>query len=284
MDVSSKALTVRDFFTECPWLNVPRRRQALITAEPLNPRGRLLGGSSRDGPKTSKLAALAAARKKKVTEAAATESKPASSNAALLDKLGKGNFQGPRESRFRSEETDSTTQRDRRLRKYPTRQETPVSLPTEIGECPPLKTIPSPAEEEIQYRIASPSTFAATMLGPDRRLGGSWALATSYDAFNLTCEISEANTNPFAGPSPDDVVANAQSASKGLSSKVQQSKSVDTKSKRVESLANGISKTSIDETAQVPPRSKNINVLEEHSRSQKKDAVNFVVIGRFSTA
>ncbi|EEY21837.1 elongation factor 1-alpha [Verticillium alfalfae VaMs.102] len=50
------------YFEDMPWMNVPKHRQAIMVP-PVLPVGRLLGGG--EGPKVSKLQALAAARKKK---------------------------------------------------------------------------------------------------------------------------------------------------------------------------------------------------------------------------
>lgn len=53
------------FFHDMPWFNTPKNRQTIFI-EPPRPRGGLLGGG--EGPKMSKLQAIAAARKKKTAE------------------------------------------------------------------------------------------------------------------------------------------------------------------------------------------------------------------------
>ena len=57
-------MAAADWFKDVPWFNIPPEREGVILAEPVYPPLRLLGGSA----KPSKLAALAAARKKKETD------------------------------------------------------------------------------------------------------------------------------------------------------------------------------------------------------------------------
>ena len=67
---STAHFSAADFFRDCPWLNIPSHRKSEILIEPLYPRLGLLGGAPENGGKLSKLAALAAARKKKEGEKA----------------------------------------------------------------------------------------------------------------------------------------------------------------------------------------------------------------------
>jgi elongation factor 1 alpha-like protein len=65
---------MKDFFSDTPWLQVPEERKAEIHVEPQHPdlgTGLLGGASDSAGPKVSKLAALAAARRKKENESPA---------------------------------------------------------------------------------------------------------------------------------------------------------------------------------------------------------------------
>ncbi|KAK9595844.1 hypothetical protein V6Z92_002339 [Aspergillus fumigatus] len=78
------------------------------------------------------------------------------------------------------------------------------------------------------------------------------------------------------GPSPDDVVLNAQSSAKGFKSKQPASKSAGDK-KNQGDLAGGMNNLSVQEKVAV--KSKNLDVLSEYHKSQRKRAMNFAVIG-----
>ena len=214
--------TVR-FFNDAPWLNVPRGRQARILVEPVPRFGGLLGGSAKqeDGPPKSKLAALAATRKKenqKVREAQQTPS-----SVALLDKLSLTSDKY--ESTSPPDQMNSNVNRfegvsDPHPRTYSSWRHRDASPPpivpkvrqpksivesNDVTKSPPAKTVP----------VASPSVFASAMFGPpapdadhNMSLLESGLLASSNEA--------NANFDAFAGPSPDDVVLKAQNSSKGL--------------------------------------------------------------------
>lgn len=225
-------LRATDYFRDSPWLNVPMERRAEIIIEPLYPRGRLLGGSpAESSQKVSKLAALAAARKKKQNvEATITTSKLQSSTpVTLLDKLS--GIRKPNESAAkRSMEvnhnskpsTSSGEQPPRGIqeRKYPIRKRKSPSPPP-INHTP-IEEDTDPMDVEphsLAPIVGSPSSFARTMLGPS--LSSPESAGKDLVSFEIffspvyASELNPAESNPFAGPSPDDIVANAQN-SKGL--------------------------------------------------------------------
>jgi len=210
------AVSAAEFFHETPWLNVPIHRHGEIMVEPLYRRGGLLGGSS----KPSKLASLAAARKKKQDEEKAA-SGPASAGAhsdkepdravALLDRLnikGKAKENVPpslgsseQPGRLLKSKSAQTRYPVRRKRSPPPvqRQEepsNPVSEPSTIVEIPDLR--------------APPSTFAATMIGASHMEFQPRSPEGSMFSLPYVHEKVFTNANPFAGPSPDDIVTNAQ--------------------------------------------------------------------------
>lgn len=80
--------------------------------------------------------------------------------------------------------------------------------------------------------------------------------------------------NPFAGPSPDDVVAAAQSASKGLNKGTHQKTPAPTIQKTEEVLKN----LSL-EAAPAAKKVEKIDVLKAYSESSAKENINFVVVG-----
>ena len=228
----SEPFSAAEFFKDSPWLSVPPDRRAEILIEPLYPPGRLLGGSSQGGSKMSKLAALAAARKKKENEKSATNDiKPANTSVALLDKLS-----------INSSSRDSVPEQSPEMvsipaalqkkaqvpvavsspRRYPTRKPQSPILPQVLktDEDRSMDEAQESADEPLP-RAAAPSIFARTMLGP--ALGSTTKYHTNatpvlpaYFGPLMFFNINDAESDPFAGPSPDDIVANAQSASKGL--------------------------------------------------------------------
>ena len=278
----SRVLTAKDYFADCPWLNIPKERRAEILIEPLYPRRGLLGGSSKESRKTSKLAALAAARKQKASEQSSIGTKASSSSASLLDKLGKVKSSDPRDSTAGAEASKSQPSPTlQRLRKYPARRQDSkeVDSPRSKEPAPESPDTPLPVEpmqnEDPIAMYSAPSAFAEAMMGEGRSMPSSEALSISYNPFHLECNMSECSTDPFAGPSPDDVVAKAQSASKGMKSKGQ---SKDSTSNDVNGVTKDLNNASIADPK--PPKSKNLNVLEEYNKSKRKNAANFVVIGK----
>ena len=218
-----------DYFRDSPWLDVPMNRRAEIIIEPLYPRGRLLGGSSSGGSqKVSKLAALAAARKKK-ENAETTSKQQSSTSVALLDKLG-GNRKPNESLSKRSTMVDhklepSTSSGEAhplgmQARKYPTRKRKSPSPPP-IDQAPVEE---DPDSIDVKPRsiapiVGSPSLFARTMLGSsssfqEHARKDPVSFASVFSPVYAS-EVNPTKSNPFAGPSPDDIVASAQN-SKGL--------------------------------------------------------------------
>ncbi|EED23350.1 translation elongation factor EF-1 subunit, putative [Talaromyces stipitatus ATCC 10500] len=78
------------------------------------------------------------------------------------------------------------------------------------------------------------------------------------------------------GPSPDDIVFNAQSASKGLKAKQTVAKASGHDNKMQDDLSSGMKTLTVEP---VKVKSKNLDVLAEYQKSKQKKAANFVVIG-----
>jgi elongation factor 1 alpha-like protein len=235
---SSKHFSATDFFCDSPWLNIPSSRKADILVEPLYPRLGLLGGAPETAGKISKLAALAAARKKEVERNDTEKIAPSrlmnkSSQAAplkdsrsdsltLLERLSinsKGQIRGGggslgKETRFAScLERGKSSLNARKLKETvePTvrTQEGPVS---------------SQKDGQITIHIdpcdlrAPPSMFASIIIGGTTNA----LLAEPSHLPNRAIDVMEIYgqdlTEPFdfTAPSPDDIVLNAQNSSKGL--------------------------------------------------------------------
>jgi elongation factor 1 alpha-like protein len=175
----------------------------------------------------SKLAALAAARKKKTIEkpmvtegqppAQADEQKPAAPRS-LSERLAMSSSKPSVKSGGLS--ALSKERRTANLKSPPI-----VSKPEDKSATkPPVdedridQTAEKQKPEEAADLRAYPSTFAATIVGngthpatpePGHLLGSSFDVMHIYQQ-----DVTEAFD--FTGPSPDDIVFNAQSASKGL--------------------------------------------------------------------
>ena len=172
-------------------------RQAVFIA-PLYLRGGLLGGSSDGVPKMSKLQALAAARKKKAQEQIRNEGgtrmeKPMASLTLSDDRMGNGaNVSVPKSS----------------SRSFPLRKRKDSNPHEKVPKAPPIETEQN--DQDIQMDIppldqAEPSAFANTMFSNSTRLHAS-------NLFTLPNTAAQTQTtDPFSGPSPDDIVIAAQS-------------------------------------------------------------------------
>ncbi|KAE8367854.1 hypothetical protein BDV27DRAFT_123280 [Aspergillus caelatus] len=290
-----------DFFRDSPWLNVPAHRKADILIEPLYPRLGLLGGAPESGGKVSKLAALAAARKKKEgdkastaapaqnaeadkTPAPSTEQKGAS--LSLRERLaGNGKVQKPegaqsprplgKLSRPGSHSPQKTPSPEP-IKKNGASQVNPGNVQQEITAEPLVKE-----EEKEQPTVnirASPSTFASTIVGDVTRP----KMTEPSPLFSASLDLMEIYgqdlTEPFdfTGPSPDDVILNAQSSAKGFKSKQPASKPAGDKKNQTD-LAGGMNNLSVAEKVTV--KSKNLDVVSEYQKSKRKNAMNFAVIG-----
>ncbi|KAJ5302960.1 HBS1-like protein [Penicillium atrosanguineum] len=285
-----------DFFRDSPWLNVPADRNMDIMVEPLYPRLGLLGGSPEAGGKVSKLAALAAARKRKEGEKATptptptpdasstpqpdkiepSPPEPQSTPLSLRERLAASKSSKP--------ETDGGV---RKLGKpgfsgQGQAQEQPTPEPMQnpefsLPEKAEPKDEPEPEQPSLDMR-ASPSGFASAIVG--NAAGPTMAQPSHVQSNNvdLLRIYGQDHAEPFdfAGPSPDDMVLNAQNTAKGMKSKPAASKSAGDK-KTPADLAGGLKDLSVDEKVSV--KSKNLDVLAEYNKSKRKKSANFVVIG-----
>ena len=230
-----------EFFRDSPWLNVPAHRKADILVEPLYPRMGLLGGAQESNGKVSKLAALAAARKKKegekqpagTTPAATTPSvdktpelsstEPKGSPLTLRERLaGNGKPQKPSDGLSSLRSLGKGTPAASPLKKKPSPDLNKPQVPAE-PEQPKEPTKEDMADhkekEEPEVNIrAPPSGFASTIVGDSTRPMMTEPSTLHSNTVDLMKIYGQDLTEPFdfAGPSPDDVVVNAQSSAKGL--------------------------------------------------------------------
>ena len=217
--------SAEDFFKDSPWLNIPKYRRGEILIEPLHPRGGLLGGSpaGQDAPPKSKLASLAAARKKKENvNTQAIGSKETTSSVALLERLGtklqSTKIEGPSNQPSSDGKKTGARSSDHLTKKYPKKQRQSLEMEPkqQDQDAQKVPSSESPIVEEspkvIPAPAARPSTFAQTIFGPSES-------AKSFGTFRAQSPYvypahtqAETKNDPFAGPSPDDVVIKAQTS------------------------------------------------------------------------
>lgn len=196
--------------------------------EPLYPRLGLLGGAPEG--KMSKLAALAAARKKKDSEKFVAPEQP--SNTEQTEKRSTQLSLAERLAVNSSKVTEkaggiSALSKERGLggrlskpRSPPVVQdhiEETDSRPS-VGKNKPAPNPPQQQPEETANLRAPPSTFATAIVGDGNYLSTSEPGHLHSSKFDVMQVYGQDFTEAFdfVGPSPDDVVINAQSASKGL--------------------------------------------------------------------
>jgi elongation factor 1 alpha-like protein len=238
---STAHFSAADFFRDCPWLNIPSHRKADILIEPLYPRLGLLGGAPEQGAKLSKLAALAAARKKK--EAEKGQSTPETSNPSsseseqvktsssdqqsaplsLRDRLARG-----RSTAKSSEGRPGSLQRlaksspsSSSARSNPPAPEIKQQSAREMPGSAQMKLGPTEAldpRHQVSNLRAEPSDFAKVLTGPATGPTATHPSPLAPDSLDLMKIYGYEDAEPFdfAGPSPDDIVLNAQSTAKGL--------------------------------------------------------------------
>lgn len=206
--------------------------------QPLYPRLGLLGGAPEAGGKVSKLAALAQARKKKEGEKTAAPSEPSSSAPAekpaattsdvqaaprsLAERLAAGTKSPkPEGSPRRLEKAEPPALSPLQKQSPPapsgvSEPSVPDSTAMEINIQDGLKDEPEPLAPATVLR-ASPSMFASTIVGDGvpTLAEPSHLHSNSVDLLKIYGQ-DHAEPFDFAGPSPDDVVLNAQNTAKGL--------------------------------------------------------------------
>lgn len=275
--------SITDFFSDSPWLNIPEERRGEILIERLYPQGGLLGGSSKpDGAPKSKLAALAAARKKKENQRG-DDGQNATSSVALLDKLsGK-----PRQLRPNSASTLASPQPLSAIteqtvseapRRYSRRKPKVLEFPLDDQPAKEASTKSHSLASSLIERkpevtpTADPSMFARTIFG-------ATAVSQQHDIQTLDRHTLGLDTHAefdFAGPSPDDVVTKAHSTKRQIQKPVKQSPHPSSGDKSVSAVAQGLGNVNIEEPK---VKGKNLDVVAEFERSKPKNAANFVVIG-----
>ncbi|OTB14528.1 hypothetical protein K445DRAFT_75754 [Daldinia sp. EC12] len=284
-ETRTQHVSFADFFSDMPWLNIPKDRETTFII-PSQPRGGLLGGASETG-KVSKLQALAAARKKKAEEKKSDE-KQLQDTTRKLSHLSTTSIQPestkenirpvpeiPRETTGLPG-TKITSLSQRTESEFPDAAENKLrGKPEEISPGQtnsPELTEPLPAA--VPFEAATPSPFARTLFGSMNSPPKPPPRTYPFPYLNLTSSVTDA----FSAPSPDDTVLAAQSQGSLLAKKnVASATKKKASTGKVEEVTGGVKSLKIPDAPL--PKSKNVDVLKEFEKSKSKKNASFVVVG-----
>lgn len=206
------------FFQDMPWGSILTSRRQTTFLEPSRPRGGLLGGGPANPPKTSKLAQIAAERKRKLEEKKAQEEaeprrnvlaeKPRDTNSDFMSSSWSSRLEvrlkAPKARVGETSPAPASPRNSAPGRQLPPTLSQllhPTSLPPDV-DAPEYMD----SESDLGLRKANPSSFASALFGstsptPSRQIPAAFSLP--YMAFSPSFEA-------FSRPSPDDVVLAAQ--------------------------------------------------------------------------
>jgi elongation factor 1 alpha-like protein len=208
-------ISASSFFEDCPWLKVPPERRAEMVVLPQRFKGGLCGGSSSTGGKgkMSKLQALAAARQKRAGDEQGNQAKQTP---------------GPADGeRHKPTQLPEVASRPIGRRPAASTSASPLAGKDGSRSGQTLRRKSAEAADMPQDALgtqhmgingpnikASPSAFAATILGPltDNCTPHTESITEKKFRFPLCIQFNPTETSAFLGPSPDDTVAAAQSS------------------------------------------------------------------------
>ncbi|KAK4232619.1 putative glucose-regulated protein 78 of hsp70 family [Podospora fimiseda] len=250
------------YFKDMPWGNIPKHREAIFIA-PITPKGGLLGGSGA-APKMSKLQALAAARKKKLSqEKSASEEQVEDTRAQMKDlsvsddqATGKENVALAGGFSKRLKTSSSTAQGRQPIVQSEPRSE-PISKPIKRSEV--LEN-----QQSATVDHAQPSAFAQILFGASSKTH------TQQRENLVTLPLAPSVLQAFSKPSPDDIVLAAQA-------KAAKTKKPKPSSSGTDEVAADLKELKVDDAPL--PKSRGLDVLAEFEKSKPKKNASFVVVG-----
>lgn len=219
-ELSKRSATELGLFLDAPWGNIVEDRRGDIILQRLYPPGRLLGGSGGTSGKTSKLAALAKARKekseaqkKRQQQSLEGEKKPVASMLSRLSQKQSPLPIAPAPTTLDTPPKESPKSPISSAQ-TPTSAVAPNTPGLSLDQLIREKSKEQPLEEFVTVLDlrAGPSKFAMSMFGD--RITSSYEIEVT-DARMFSLPGASVNIQEFTRPSPDDVVAAAQSSSKG---------------------------------------------------------------------
>ncbi|KAF3810087.1 HBS1-like protein [Colletotrichum gloeosporioides] len=269
------SLTAASYFHGISWMGIPQSRQAILTPPQPLPGG-LLGGG--EGPKLSKLQALAAARKKKTDvkkdDDKVDRAEKRMSSLAITEPSSKESGSGLLAKRQKLS-GESTPQPSATSQLQTSSSDAPSGMDVDLAQETPAGNDELTQDDCFVVPSTRPSAFAQTLFGP----GQDSADASQTYSMPYTASSSFV-PSAFTQPSPDDIVLAAQAKAGNkfdAAAAKSATKKVAAKSKANEAPAGEMKQLQLDESA--APKNKKLDVLKEFEKSDNKRSASFVVVG-----
>ncbi|KAI1814295.1 hypothetical protein GGS20DRAFT_598213 [Poronia punctata] len=279
---SKPRLSLAALFHDMPWLNVPTERSGIFI-EPIRLAGGLLGGTA-SGGKTSKLQALAAARKKKSEmqklENRAAEAPSRDIVSATERETLKPSPDTPLAERPKTRRDDQTTGplahriNGQTESKMNASSSGPDDTPTQDNTAMPSPPVASFGDEPAT--LAAPSAFARALLGLSSNSSAP-VPRREYQLPYMAMASASSLVGAFSEPSPDDVIIAAQSKASNKKLAASTAKNKDGSERKGNNVTDDMKAMKIDDTPL--PKGKNLDVVREFEKSKGKKSASFVVVG-----
>ncbi|KAF4841852.1 HBS1-like protein [Colletotrichum siamense] len=269
------SLTAASYFHGISWMGVPQSRQAILTPPQPLPGG-LLGGG--EGPKLSKLQALAAARKKKTDvkkdDDKVDRAEKRMSSLAITEPSSKESGSGLLAKRQKLS-GESTPQPSATSQLQTSSSDAPSGMDVGLAQETPAGNDELTQDDCFVVPSTRPSAFAQTLFGP------SQDSAHASQTYSMPYTTSSSFVpSAFTQPSPDDIVLAAQAKAGNkfdAAAAKSATKKVAAKSKANEAPAGEMKQLQLDDSA--APKNKKLDVLKEFENSDNKRSASFVVVG-----
>ncbi|KAI8165979.1 HBS1-like protein [Colletotrichum sp. SAR 10_70] len=269
------SLTAASYFHGISWMGVPQSRQAILTPPQPLPGG-LLGGG--EGPKLSKLQALAAARKKKTDvkkdDDKVDRAEKRMSSLAITEPSSKEGGSGLLAKRQKLS-GESTPQPSATSQLQTSSSDAPSGMDVDLAQETPTGKDELTQDDCFVVPSTRPSAFAQTLFGP------SQDSADASQTYSMPYTTSSSFVpSAFTQPSPDDIVLAAQAKAGNkfdAAAAKSATKKVAAKSKANEAPAGEMKQLQLDDSA--APKNKKLDVLKEFEKSDNKRSASFVVVG-----
>ncbi|KAL3302843.1 elongation factor Tu GTP binding domain-containing protein [Colletotrichum asianum] len=274
------SLTAASYFHGISWMGIPQSRQAILTPPQPLPGG-LLGGG--EGPKLSKLQALAAARKKKTDvkkdDDKVDRAEKRMSSLAITEPSSKESGSGLLAKRQKLS-GESTPQPSATSQLQTSSSDAPSGMDVDLAQETPAGKDELTQDDCFVVPSTRPSAFAQTLFGP------SQDSADASQTYSMPYTTSSSFVpSAFTQPSPDDIVLAAQAKAGNkfdAAAAKSATKKVAAKSKANEAPAGEMKQLQLDESA--APKNKKLDVLKEFEKSDNKrshvDAGKSTLMGR----
>ncbi|KAI8296148.1 HBS1-like protein [Colletotrichum sp. SAR11_240] len=269
------SLTAASYFHGISWMGIPQSRQAILTPPQPLPGG-LLGGG--EGPKLSKLQALAAARKKKTDvkkdDDKVDRAEKRMSSLAITEPSSKESGSGLLAKRQKLS-GESTPQPSATSQLQTSSADAPSGMDVDLAQETPAGNDELTQDDCFVVPSTRPSAFAQTLFGP------SQDSADASQTYSMPYTTSSSFVpSAFTQPSPDDIVLAAQAKAGNkfdAAAAKSATKKVAAKSKANEAPAGEMKQLQLDDSA--APKNKKLDVLKEFEKSDNKRSASFVVVG-----